>query len=194
MSRPREFDTESVLDSVVELFWDQGYEATSVTDIEGATGLSRSSLYQAFGNKRGLYQAALERYRERQVVPALAAMAAPGAGVADLRTYLGILGDMFRGDPRLAMRGCFLVNSVTELGGIDQQVREAGLAYRKAVADAMANALRGGPRSDLQRDRAAERASTMSATLIGALVTAHFDPDGAAGICLQMIADLNDNK
>ncbi|MEO6714384.1 MAG: helix-turn-helix domain-containing protein, partial [Mycobacteriales bacterium] len=70
MGRPREFDMATALDAAVDVFWERGYESTSVADLEIATGLSRSSLYQAFGSKRTLYQASLDRYKERQIYPA----------------------------------------------------------------------------------------------------------------------------
>lgn len=62
MGRPREFDAEAVLDSAGRLFWRQGYEAVNVPDLEAATGLGRGSLYNAFGDKEGLFLAALDRY------------------------------------------------------------------------------------------------------------------------------------
>jgi len=62
MARLKEFDTELVLDRAADAFWRLGYEATSLQDLEDATGLGRGSLYNAFGDKQGLFLAALERY------------------------------------------------------------------------------------------------------------------------------------
>ena len=61
MARPREFDEGAVLDAAVLCFWKQGYEATSVRDLVEHTGI-------AFGDKRALYQKALDRYIEASVV------------------------------------------------------------------------------------------------------------------------------
>ncbi|MEO6712098.1 MAG: hypothetical protein ABIM89_01565, partial [Mycobacteriales bacterium] len=132
----------------------------------------------------------LDRYKERQIDPAIAAMKSPDAGRAELRAYLSALAKVFRGDPALAMRGCLVINSVTELGGRDEAVRQAGIAYRQLVADAMANALRGAAKNDAERAGAPARARIMSATLIGALITAHFDPEGAARLCRQMADEI----
>ncbi|WP_456677935.1 TetR/AcrR family transcriptional regulator [Bradyrhizobium sp. RDM12] len=55
MSRPREFDETEVMDKALELFWRQGYEGTSLNDLLDATGLTKSSLYAAFGSKEDLF-------------------------------------------------------------------------------------------------------------------------------------------
>ena len=64
MARPREFDEGAVLDAAVLCFWKQGYEATSVRDLVAQTGITAASLYNAFGDKRALYQRALDHYVE----------------------------------------------------------------------------------------------------------------------------------
>src|ERR1700757_4944113 len=67
MARPREFSEEAVLDAAVQCFWAHGYEATSVRDLIDKTGLTGASLYNAFGDKRALYQRALDHYVEASV-------------------------------------------------------------------------------------------------------------------------------
>src|SRR6202046_927822 len=62
MGRPREFDTDAALEKAMRLFWAKSYEGTSVADLTEALGISRPSLYAAFGDKRSLFRAALERY------------------------------------------------------------------------------------------------------------------------------------
>ena len=68
MARPREFDEEAVLDAAVQCFWEHGYEATSVRDLIQKTGITGASLYNAFGDKRALYQKALDHYVEDSVL------------------------------------------------------------------------------------------------------------------------------
>jgi len=87
MARPREFDEGQVLDRAVDLFWSKGYEATSVRDLEEATGLSRGSLYAAFGDKERLFLAVLDRYCERFTDPSFGGLAwatSPRAALAEL--------------------------------------------------------------------------------------------------------------
>lgn len=62
MARPREFDETEVLDRALEVFWQKGYEGTSVEELVQATGLSRASLYGAFGDKDQLYERVIEHY------------------------------------------------------------------------------------------------------------------------------------
>jgi TetR/AcrR family transcriptional repressor of nem operon len=67
MARPREFDEEGVLDPAMQCFWRRSYEATSVRDLVEKTGITSASLYNAFGDKRALYQRALDQYVEESI-------------------------------------------------------------------------------------------------------------------------------
>ncbi len=83
VGRPREFDVEEALDAAMHLFWDRGYEGTSLSDLTEATGVSRPCLYAAFGNKESLFRKALARYTELRDPITSAALAQPTArGVA----------------------------------------------------------------------------------------------------------------
>ncbi|MFF1693417.1 TetR/AcrR family transcriptional regulator [Streptomyces sp. NPDC058257] len=62
--RPRAFDMQAVLEAAMLLFWEQGYEATSLAQLRAATGLSSASLYGAFGSKEGLFKQVVEHYME----------------------------------------------------------------------------------------------------------------------------------
>ncbi|SEH00972.1 DNA-binding transcriptional regulator, AcrR family [Nonomuraea solani] len=64
IGRPRGFDAEKALDQAMRVFWDQGYEGASLTDLTNAMGISRTSMYAAFGNKEDLFHLALRRYTD----------------------------------------------------------------------------------------------------------------------------------
>lgn len=63
--RPREFDTEQALDQATKLFWRKGYEGTSLSDLTDELGITRPSLYAAFGNKEALFRLAIDRYEAK---------------------------------------------------------------------------------------------------------------------------------
>lgn len=62
--RPRSFDREAALEQALRLFWERGYEATSVADLTAAMGIRPPSLYAAFGDKSALFGEVVDRYRE----------------------------------------------------------------------------------------------------------------------------------
>jgi AcrR family transcriptional regulator len=64
VGRPREFDVDEVLERAMRVFWARGYDGTSLTDLTGAMGITKSSMYAAFGNKEQLFRKAVERYAE----------------------------------------------------------------------------------------------------------------------------------
>lgn len=64
IGRPREFDADEVLDRAMVVFWEQGYDAVSLTDLTRAMGISKTSMYGAFGNKEELFRMVLERYAD----------------------------------------------------------------------------------------------------------------------------------
>ena len=68
MSRVKEFDEDQALKSAEFLFWERGFAGTSMQALEDTMGLSRTSIYNTFGNKRALYQKALERYMNTELV------------------------------------------------------------------------------------------------------------------------------
>lgn len=62
MGRPREFDPDKALDAALHVFWSRGYEGASMNDLTEAMGITKPSLYAAFGNKEELFRKALDRY------------------------------------------------------------------------------------------------------------------------------------
>lgn len=65
--RPREFDVDDALDKAILLFWRQGYEGTSLADLINAMGITKPSLYAAFGNKEELFKKAVDRYADKRL-------------------------------------------------------------------------------------------------------------------------------
>lgn len=117
MGRPRAFDTETAVARALDTFWSRGYEATSVADLCHAMGLSRSSLYEAFGSKHGLFLAALAHYEAGVTQRIGACLNRPGPVQRNVRDFLMMFVDgAVRGPGR---RGCFLGNCTGELSAAD---------------------------------------------------------------------------
>jgi AcrR family transcriptional regulator len=129
MGRPREFDIDAALEKAMRLFWAKGYEGTSVADLTETLGVSRPSLYAAFGDKEALFRAALERYAAGPACYVAAALGEPTArkvaeqllrGAAVLQTSSSNPG------------GCLTVNGAIASGDEAEPVRHVLNAHRTA--------------------------------------------------------------
>lgn len=118
MGRPLEFDRTEAVAQAVDVFWRDGYESVSASKLADAMGLAKSSLYNTFGSKRDLFVESIDCYAGQQRAKVLA-IAKSEDVVASLR---GLLLEIARGNS--AGRGCLLVNTATEMGARDQQVRQ----------------------------------------------------------------------
>lgn len=79
LGRPRGFDADEALERAMKVFWEQGYEGASLTDLTSAMGITRKSMYAAFGNKEDLFRKALDRYTDGPASYAARAMELPSA-------------------------------------------------------------------------------------------------------------------
>lgn len=117
MARTRTFDPEEVLQQAMELFWEQGYEATSVQDLVDRTGLSRSSLYGTFGDKHALYLQALDRYRQAGMVRLRPLLEQGSSPKGSLRNAFEAVAQESAAD----RRGCFMANATVERAACDAE-------------------------------------------------------------------------
>ena len=113
MARTREFDDDAVLERAGELFWRLGYDVVSVQDLEAATGLGRGSLYNAFGDKEGLFIAVLDRYAEKFGSTPFRHLATRNVGTGIRRMLEAIVERM---DDPANPRGCLLTNTSLSFG------------------------------------------------------------------------------
>ena len=111
MSGVKQFDQDEVLDRAMVVFWERGYEATSIQDVVEATGLNRGSLYATFSDKKQLFLAVLAHYAARVGNPLLAALADPDPRRAIERMFAAIL--QRTSDPTYP-RGCLITNTALE--------------------------------------------------------------------------------
>ncbi|MFI5649280.1 TetR/AcrR family transcriptional regulator [Kitasatospora sp. NPDC051705] len=127
--RPRAFDPETVLDRALEVFWRQGYEGTSLSDLTAAMGINRPSMYAAFGNKEQLFRKVLDRYFTSPGAFAAEALEAPTAQTVIERLLLGAV-ELTTGSD--TPHGCLSVNSVHACGPDSEPIRREVIARRMA--------------------------------------------------------------
>ena len=149
MGRPRTFDEHEILRRAREPFWDHGYAATSVEQLTAATGLQRSSLYGAFGDKHGLFIGAFAQYCEENMDEVRRELAGDDDGAfARLRRHLR----RKTGDPATSRRGCMLAKVSAELADEDAEAgrlaADAYATYEAALAECFAGAQRAGDARD----------------------------------------------
>lgn len=153
MARPREFDTDKALHLMTQLFWEYGYDGTSMHDIERATGLRKQSLYRAFGDKRGMYLATLAAYERAEMVDGARLLDGPGDAHARFaRLFRHVIDEAVDGGDR---RGCFLCNASIDQAPLNTQtgelVAEMMLRLERTFADAFAAGERASAGPDAQR-------------------------------------------
>lgn len=190
MARPRSFDEEAALDAATGLFWRNGYAATTVRELGTAMGLGLPSLYNAFGDKHGLFTRCLDRYLDgsmRARIRRLEGSSTPRAAIA---TFLKEIVARSLADPR----GCFLVNAALEVAPHDAEVR-ATIAGRLAELEGFflrtvragqvnGSIARGHPAEDLAR--------LLLTTVMGLRVLARLRPEAEVlhGAARQALAAL----
>ena len=170
MGRIQMFETVSVVRAARDVFWDKGFEATSVADLEEATGLRRSSLYHCFGTKRGLFDAAVSDYLGTVVRPRLAVLHSGAADSGALVDYFDTLRTAIQGVSGQSSRGCLLVNCAAGLAAHDTAACAVVDGYRAELTGALRDALAAastGPGAALLDSRARMLAAlSMSAMLL----------------------------
>ena len=152
MPRTKEFEPESALHNAMELFWRNGYEATSMRDLLEGMGIGRGSFYGTFGDKHSLFLAALDRFEQTRTAWILEAIEGPEPPLESIRhvferTVDGLVGF----EPR---RGCLLANSAVELAPHDPEVADKISRYVRHTEDAFEDALvRARSAGDLSQDK-----------------------------------------
>jgi TetR/AcrR family transcriptional repressor of nem operon len=119
MARTKDFDENEVLAKAIRLFWQKGYNGTSMQDLVDGLGISRSSIYDTFGDKHQLYLKALSTYRQNQVNIRNQILNAPVPAKTAIRQLMDLTIDQMIRDKQ--HKGCFLVNSAVETAPHDKE-------------------------------------------------------------------------
>lgn len=139
MARTREFNKEDVLDRAIQIFSIQGYEATSIRDLIEAMGVSSSSLYEVFGDKRGIFLAALERFCEFERARIFQIAREAVTPQRFIEQLFASLEDMIAPDNRTYRSLAF--NTMVEFGTHDTQITRLLLDHYFGIADNIAQIL-----------------------------------------------------
>jgi AcrR family transcriptional regulator len=138
MARTQGFDRDVVVRAARTLFWRAGFEGASVPALEEATGLSRSSIYNTFGSKRGLFDAAVQSYLDEVIRPRLRPLKAEVVAPEAVLTYLDGLREAFaRAGSMSATSGCLLINTATAPVVHDGEVARVVADYRDELRAAI---------------------------------------------------------
>jgi AcrR family transcriptional regulator len=135
--RPRAFDQQAALDRAMMLFWRQGYEPTSLSDLSRAMGLNAPSIYAAFGNKERLFLRVLDRYLETRMGEIERGFQTPSTAEAALRDFLMLAARRFT-DPRKPP-GCLVVLAAARVSPQARTI-QSKLRHRRRRREALLRA------------------------------------------------------
>jgi len=139
--RPREFDVDEALAAALRVFWSKGYEAASLTDLTEAMGITRPSLYAAFGNKEALFRKALDLYEREKLAYIGEALKAPTSRAVAERLLRGALAMQTSDcEPKGCMRVLTSVGCSPEAESIRSDVMARRQSSQRALCDRMSRA------------------------------------------------------
>ena len=159
LGRPRGFDADAALRVAIEVFWQHGFEATSLDDLGQAMGLSRSSFYACFGSKHALLMAAVRLYADDRFATLSEQVVFHPDPRAAVRAMLATIADVDGGT-----RGCLFVNAVAELAPGDVELVKFAQAHTARVAALMTATL---VRAGCAEPEALQRAGAVLALALG---------------------------
>jgi len=170
MARTKQFDERQALVSAMLVFWEKGYEGTSINDLEQAMGLKRTSIYNTFGNKSAIFERVMSCYKESVMAALFTELDnAPDIREGVRRMLNGALDIHFDEDNP---GGCLVVLSIVESGQHDEQsqasMQQTIQELKSALQKRLSKAKRSGELSK-QLDAGAT-ATTIATTMTGMMV------------------------
>lgn len=194
MARPRTFDETAVLAAARDRFWSSGYAGTGMSDLTDATGLSKASLYNTFGNKHALYVRAFADYCSRALDAIAAELDVPDDEAADglCRLIEGLAdGPSGSGGEQPPPTACFLAKAPAELAAQDPEVaniaRQTYGRFEELLVRAVAAAHRAGTVPDSHDARSVARHVLATLRGIEALISAGVEHTVVADAAANLI-------
>ncbi|QWI38693.1 TetR/AcrR family transcriptional regulator [Bacillus mycoides] len=170
MARLREFDKEKALDAAMQLFWEKGYAATSLSDLTAKMEIQRPSLYAAFGDKEGLFEAALRRYTNLHAASIRTKLQKERSVKEAIRTFFeNMVEEEYKKESN---KGCFCINTMVEIAPHNEKfevlTREHQMYLSVIFQELITKGIQSG---ELQSDvNAKALAQTLVTSLIGLTV------------------------
>lgn len=179
MARPREFDTDDVLEKAMQAFWSGGYEATSLSELTRAMGISKSSFYETFGSKHELFLATIERYGETAAERTVGLLEESSWAKGAIAAVFEFVIDSATAEGQ--RRGCFINNCAVESASRDAAVASRVVGCLSRLETAFEHAVdRGQIAGDIPGDYDSRTlARFLASSLQGLIVTAKANPDRA---------------
>lgn len=192
MARRRTYSPDAVVEAAKDTFWRLGYEGAAISDLEAATGLSRSSLYQAFKSKEQLFAIALDVYISDFIGPLLQPMESAHAEPDSAEQFIRALCNLFQGDGLAGRYGCLWINSISDLNGRDGlRIDTRPVELWERLCGAFSNALtHAAPWERTGLRSPEERARVLAAATVGCWVAVRIDAARAVDACNAMLAEL----
>lgn len=153
MARTKEFDPEAALQSALELFWQRGYEATSMAHLVDHLGIGRASIYATFGSKHELYLKAMDRYAETHDPCLLGELSQPGPALPAVRAVVRRFAEE-AASPEKRLAGCLVTNTAAELAPHDPAAaRRVELSWERVETPLRSALIRAQAQGELPEDR-----------------------------------------
>ncbi|PQZ49669.1 MULTISPECIES: TetR/AcrR family transcriptional regulator [Bacillus] len=192
MARLREFDKEKALDAAMQLFWEKGYAATSLSDLTAKMEIQRPSLYAAFGDKEGLFEAALRRYTNLHAASIRIKLQKEQSVKEAIRAFFeNMVEEEYKKESN---KGCFCINTMVELAPHNEKfevlTREHQMYLSVIFQELITKGIQSG---ELQSDvNAKALAQTLVTSLIGLTVLMKSRPersvvDNSVSIILSLL-------
>ncbi|WP_345474344.1 TetR/AcrR family transcriptional regulator [Glutamicibacter ectropisis] len=179
MARTLAFDSTAVIKKARSLFWAKGFEAASIPELEAATGLSRSSIYNSFGSKRGLFDAAVQSYLNEIVRPRLQPLTTENVDSDALIEYFdGLISIFSQPDALPTSNGCMLINTASSPLSTDSHVSAVVQTYREELESAFSRGIQAF-RGDLDSAVQQRLASTVTGLVVAAFALVRIAPEQA---------------
>lgn len=140
MPRSKGFEESVVLDKAMQVFWANGYEATSVRLLEKEMGINQFSIYASFQNKKKLFIQSIKKYREHVKKTRFHSLLQENAGLAELESFL--FKAVSLNTAGMGSKGCLIVNTAGEIGSKDPEIAEEVNRYYDFIRDMLANIFR----------------------------------------------------